>query len=84
MNVSAEGIANMYKARWAIESFFHWIKGYLNLPILFGNSKNAVFTQLFISLSVFVLVKWFFDQVKKAVSQSRIKESAARGLPIFS
>lgn len=70
MNVSAEEIADMYKARWAIESFFHWIKGYLNLPNLFGNSKNAVFTQLFIALSVFVLLKWFFDQVKKAVKKS--------------
>ena len=70
MGVTAEEIAEMYKARWAIESFFHWIKGYLNLPILFGNSKNAVFTQLFIALSVFVLLKWFFDKVKKAVRQS--------------
>ena len=70
MDVSAEEIANMYKARWAIESFFHWIKGYLNLPILFGNSKNAVFTQLFIALIVFVLLKWFFDQVKNTVQQS--------------
>lgn len=70
MDVSAEEIANMYKARWAIESFFHWIKGYLNLPILFGNSKNAVFTQLFIALIVFVLLKWFFDHVKKTVSKT--------------
>ena len=70
MGITAEEIAEMYKARWAIESFFHWIKGYLNLPILFGNSKNAVFTQLFIALSVFVLLKWFFDKVKKAVRQS--------------
>ena len=70
MNVSPEEISNMYKARWAIESFFHWIKGYLNLPILFGNSKNAVFVQLFIALSVFVLLKWFFDQVKKTVSKT--------------
>lgn len=70
MNVSAEDIADMYKARWAIESFFHWMKGYLNLPILFGNSKNAVFTQLFIALIVFVLLKWFFDEVKKTVRRS--------------
>ena len=70
MNVNAEQIADMYKARWAIESFFHWIKGYLNLPILFGNSQNAVFTQLFIALSVFVLLKWFFDQVKQTVRKS--------------
>lgn len=70
MDVSAEEIANMYKARWAIESFFHWIKGYLNLPILFGNSKNAVFTQLFVALIVFVLLKWFFDQVKKKIGKT--------------
>lgn len=70
MDVSAEEIANMYKARWAIESFFHWIKGYLNLPILFGNSKNVVFTQLLIALILFVLLKWFFYQVKKPVHQS--------------
>lgn len=70
MNVNAEQIADMYKARWAIESFFHWIKGYLNIPILFGNSQNAVFTQLFIALSVFVILKWFFDQVKKNVRKS--------------
>ncbi|MBE1556893.1 transposase [Sporosarcina limicola] len=70
MGVSAEEIAEMYKGRWAIESFFHWIKGYLDLPILFDNSKKAVFTQIFIVLSVFVLLKWFFDQVKKAVKKS--------------
>ncbi|MBE1553956.1 hypothetical protein H4683_001031 [Filibacter limicola] len=49
MGVSAEDIADMYKVRWAIEYFFHRIKGYLNLPTLFGNFKNAVFTQLFIA-----------------------------------
>lgn len=69
MDVSAEEIAGMYKARWAIESFFHWIKGYLNVPILFGKSKNAVFTQLFVALIAFVLLKWFFDQVKKPFTQ---------------
>ncbi|MBE1553857.1 hypothetical protein [Sporosarcina limicola] len=42
----------------------------MNHPILFGNSKKAVFTQLFIALSIFVLLKWFFDQVKKAVRKS--------------
>jgi len=78
MNVSAEDIADMYKTRWAIESFFHWIKGYLNLPILFGNSKNAVFTQLFIALSVFVLLKWCFDQVKQNVQKSTSFRSFTR------
>lgn len=78
MDVSSEEIANMYKARWAIESFFHWIKGYLNLPILFGNSKNAVFIQLFIALIVFIILKWFFDQVQKAVGKTRSFRSFTR------
>lgn len=47
MNVTAGEIADMYKSRWAIESFFRWIKQYLNVPILFGTTPNAVFNQLF-------------------------------------
>ncbi|MFZ3591897.1 IS4 family transposase, partial [Bacillus sp. DJP31] len=40
-NVSAEVIADMYKARWGIESFFRWIKQNLNVPVLFGTTENA-------------------------------------------
>lgn len=47
MNITAEEIAGMYKSRWAIESFFRWIKQNLNVPVLFGTTKNAVFNQLF-------------------------------------
>ncbi|WP_425467662.1 transposase [Psychrobacillus soli] len=50
MDISAKEIANMYKNKWSIESFYHWIKGYLNLPILFDNSNNTVFAHLFIAL----------------------------------
>ncbi|WP_145939685.1 transposase [Paenibacillus glacialis] len=40
----------MYKARWGIEVFFRWIKKNLNVSVLFGTTKNAVFNQLFAAL----------------------------------
>ncbi len=50
----------MYKERWAIESFFRWIKQNLNVPVLFGTTKNAVFSQLFSALIAYVLLKLIF------------------------
>ena len=58
MDITAEEIAGMYKSRWAIESFFRWIKQNLNVPVLFGTTKNAVFNQLFAALIAFVLLKF--------------------------
>lgn len=57
-NVTAEEIADMYKSRCAIESFFRWIKQYLNVPTLFGTTENAVFNQLFAALIAYVVLKW--------------------------
>ena len=65
MNVNAEQIPDMYKASWAIESFFHWIKDYLNIPILLGNSQNVVFTKITIDLSVFVILRCFSSKKKE-------------------
>ncbi|OXS64674.1 IS4 family transposase [Priestia filamentosa] len=65
MNVTAEEIADMYKSRWAIESFFRWIKQHLNVPILFGTTPNAVFNQLFTALIAYVLLKFLHIQGSK-------------------
>ena len=62
-NVSAEEIAGMYKERWAIESFFRWIKQNLNVPVLFGTTKNAVFSQLFAALIAYVLLKFLHTRI---------------------
>ncbi|WP_406566409.1 hypothetical protein [Jeotgalibacillus aurantiacus] len=50
-----------------MESFFQWIKGELNVPTLFGTSPNAVFSQLFIALLTYLLIKWTFSEIKKKV-----------------
>ena len=65
MNVSPEVIADMYKARWKIETFFRWIKQNLNVPVLFGTTKNAVFNQLFSALIAYVLLKWIYSEISE-------------------
>lgn len=49
-------IANLYKARWRIEIFFRWIKQHLRIKAFYGTSENAVKTQIWIAISVYVLI----------------------------
>ncbi len=49
-------ITQIYKARWQVELFFKWIKQHLRIKAFFGTSENAVKTQIWIAVSVYVLV----------------------------
>jgi hypothetical protein len=49
-------ITQLYKCRWQIELFFKWIKQHLRIKSFFGTSENAVKTQIWIAISVYVLV----------------------------
>jgi hypothetical protein len=49
-------IAQIYKQRWQVELFFKWIKQHLRIKAFFGTSENAVKTQIWIAISVYVLV----------------------------
>jgi len=49
-------IAELYRSRWQIELFFKWIKQHLRIKKFYGNSENAVKTQIWIAISVYVLV----------------------------
>ena len=49
-------IANLYKCRWQIELFFKWIKQHLRIKAFYGLSENAVKTQIWIAISVYVLL----------------------------
>lgn len=71
-DVTAEEIADMYKERWAIESFFRWIKQNINVPGLFGTTKNAVFSQLFAALIAYVLLKFFHTEGQKKNNCKRL------------
>ena len=49
-------IADLYRCRWQVELFFKWIKQHLRIKRFFGTSENAVKTQVWISIAVYVLV----------------------------
>ena len=49
-------IAEIYKKRWAVELFFRWIKQHLRIKAFYGTSENAVKTQIWSAVSVYVLV----------------------------
>ncbi len=52
----ASTIAQLYKCRWQIELFFKWIKQHLRIKSFYGTSENAVKTQVWIAISIYVLV----------------------------
>ncbi len=49
-------IPQLYKCRWRVELFFKWIKQYLHIKAFYGTSQNAVKTQIWIAISVYLLV----------------------------
>lgn len=52
----AATICALYKSRWQVELFFKWIKQHLRIKKFYGTSENAVKSQLWIAVSVYVLV----------------------------
>ncbi len=54
--LSALTVAKLYRSRWQVELFFRWIKQHLRIKVFYGRSLNAVATQIWIAISVYVLV----------------------------
>ena len=52
----AKTIADLYKCRWQVELFFKWIKQHLRIKAFYGTSENAVKTQIWIAIAIYVLV----------------------------
>ncbi len=65
-------IALIYKSRWQVELFFKWIKQHLRLKAFYGTSENAVKTQIWIAVSVYVLVAIVRKQLGLEVSLYQI------------
>jgi len=63
----AQTVADLYRYRWQVELFFKWIKQHLRIKSFFGASENAVKSQIWIAISVYVLV---------AIVKKRLKLSA--------
>ena len=56
MSLPAFTIAELYRCRWQVELFFKWIKQHLRIKAFYGTSENAVKTQIWTAISVYVLV----------------------------
>lgn len=69
--LSARTIADIYKARWQVELFFKWIKQNLKIKSFIGTSKNAVMTQIWIALCMYLLLAFlkFQSKLKKSMQQ---------------
>jgi transposase len=65
-------IARLYKYRWRIEIFFKWIKQYLRIKTFYGTTENAVKTQIWISISVYILVAIIKKELKIEMSLGEI------------
>jgi len=61
-------ICALYKSRWQIELFFKWIKQHLRIKRFYGTSENAVKTQIWIAISVYVLISIIRKQLNLDVS----------------
>ena len=70
LDLSAQEIADIYKARWQVELFFKWIKQNLKIKTFWGTSRNAVFTQLWVALIVFMLL-WIAKHVDAMATSSQ-------------
>ena len=65
-------IARLYKCRWKIEIFFKWIKQYLRIKTFFGTTENAVKTQIWIAISIYILVAIVKKEIKIELSLGEI------------
>jgi IS4 transposase len=65
-------ITQLYKCRWQVELFFKWIKQHLRIKAFFGTTENAVRTQVWIAISVYVLVAILKKQLKLDLSLYKI------------
>lgn len=70
MHLPAQTIANIYKERWQIELFFKWIKQNLKIKTFIGTSVNAVMTQIWVALCVYLILA-FIKFISKTLHSMR-------------
>ncbi len=64
LNVPALTVPKIYRLRWRIETFFRWIKGHLRIKHYYGTSPNAVKTQIWIAVCVYLMVAIIHKELK--------------------
>ncbi len=71
-DLTAQTIAALYKERWQVETFFKWIKGNLRVKSFLGTSRNAVLTQIWIALIVYLLLAFLTFKSKLRISMQQM------------
>ena len=71
-SLPAATICALYKSRWQVELFFKWIKQHLRIKQFYGTSENAVKTQIWIAVSVYVLVAIVKKRLENRCNASQI------------
>lgn len=72
MDLKAITVADLYKERWKIEQFFRWIKQNLKIKTFLGTSANAVLTQIWIAMCVYLLLSFMRFKAKLGISITTI------------
>ena len=67
-------IANIYRNRWQIETFFKWIKGNLTIKALWGYSENAVKTHLWVAICAYLLLAWMRAALKSPLTITEVSK----------
>ena len=73
-------ICKLYKQRWQVELFFKWIKQNLRIKVFYGTSKNAVYTQIWIAVTVYVLIAIIKKELKSPYSLNKILQILSVGV----
>ncbi len=71
-HLKANEVADIYKERWQIEQFFRWIKQNLKIKTFLGTSSNAVLTQVWIAMCVYLLIAFLNFKAKLGSSMTQI------------
>jgi transposase len=72
--ISAITVASLYKERWKVELFFKWIKQNLKIKRFYGNSENAVKTQVWIAICDYLLIAILRKQLKTSMSLTQMMQ----------
>jgi len=73
-------IANIYRNRWQIETFFKWIKGNLTIKALWGYSENAVRIHLWVAISTYLLLAWVKAELKSPLTITEVSKVVEKAI----
>ena len=81
LDLPALTIAELYRERWKIETFFKWIKQHLHIKAFYGTSPNAVYCQIWIAISTYLLIAIAKKKLDLAISLYTFAQTM--GLTLF-